>query len=121
MNVKINDTVSITIDHPEDLVQLMTDEDKVDLITSLSCHDAVIDHVAQQIAFGMTEDGSFGSITYSDTPSTPLDKARRLVAENSSDVAKKEIAKLVDLIESQKTLAAKGWDKYHELMKTLHR
>ncbi len=88
-----NGMMTIKIDY---LLDAMSDYDKLDLAQRLSCDDAIIQHVADQITEGSTEDGSSGGRIYppSASPTTPLDKASRQVAKASGEIARKEIERL---------------------------
>lgn len=82
--------------HIDYLLDAMSDADKLDLAQRLSCEDAVIQHVAEQITEGCTEDGSRGSRLCSAEaePQLPLDKAARQIAKASGDIARKEVEAL---------------------------
>jgi len=96
--------ITITIDDPYSLLRLMSDEDRINAIEALSCFDAVIEHVTNQIMSinGCTEDGSSGSSLCSVEKyaggGTPLDKARYAVAISASDAAASMIAVQADEI-----------------------
>ena len=71
-------------------------EEKLRLIETLSCEDAIIKHVTDQLLEGWTEN-SYHGYTGTDAaePTTPLDKGRRRIALGAGAVAKEEIARLV--------------------------
>ncbi len=75
------------------LLSALTDEQKRELVDSLSCEDAIIQDVAAQLLDGWTEQGSHGrkSCGADSEPFSPLDKARRMLAMRAGDVALKEI------------------------------
>lgn len=81
----------------EDLLDSMSSDNKLELIERLSCQDAVIKHVADQIIEGWTVDGHRGakSVSAHPDPSTALDSAMRRIAIGSSEIAAKEIVALV--------------------------
>jgi hypothetical protein len=64
-----------------------------DIIKNLACEDEIIQRVTDQILTGWTDDyhGARGCGANVE-PHTPLDKARRRVAELADDVAKAELA-----------------------------
>ena len=101
------------------LLDNMTDEERLDLIDTLSCSDVVIKHVADQIITGYTDYGSCGWKGHTESPYTPLDKATRQVAENSSEIAKEEIQDLMRMIKSRdKTIKELGKQCDHWKMVT---
>jgi len=83
----------------------LSGDDKLKMVESLACEDAVITHVVAQILDGWTEGGFHGAKgCYAPTdpaPCTGLDWAVRQVSLRSGLVAAKEILRL------QETLAAK--------------
>lgn len=113
----LDGVLTIKIDY---LLDAMSDYDKRDLAQRLSCEDAIIQHVADQITEGSTEDGSSGSTIYPTQarPSTPLDKAARQVAKASSEIARQEIERLERRIESQEK---EVWKLREELSEKIHR
>lgn len=87
----------------------MPDEDKIKLIEELSCEDAIIKHVVDQILDGWTENVYHGAIlvTASSNPKKGLDYAMREVAKRSGEVAAKEIKRLEEaLAEANKNYIA---------------
>lgn len=100
IEIKASHGITITLNSMSELVDLMSDEQQLELIETLSCYDSVIKHVADQIsnAHGMTENGYSGSSVCSygryAGSGTVLDKARYEVAKSASDSARR-------LIESQ--------------------
>lgn len=103
-----------------DLIESLDDDGRNDIIEQLSCHDAILERVCQQIVTGWTEAGSHGGRGYSHTPFTPLDKAIRAISDASSEIAQKEIQKLANgfrLAEESRDKAwttAREWeDKYY--------
>jgi hypothetical protein len=94
MNVNYKDgKVSFDL---QDLLQSISDPDKLELVESLSCEDAVIYHVASQIIHKWTENGYSGGTAWpaSSTPYTGLDWAWREVAKLSGEIAAREIKRL---------------------------
>lgn len=78
------------------LLQCVSKESRVELIESLSCDEAVIQHVTDQILGGWTEHCFCGAMECGASPSpyNSLDKARREISKRSSEIAKEEIEKL---------------------------
>ena len=92
-----------------ELLHNMPDEDKIKLIDELSCEDAIIKHVVDQILDGWTENVSHGAILVpaSSNPKEGLDYAMREVAKRSGEVAAKEIKRLEEaLAEANKNYIA---------------
>lgn len=104
IELKVNDNVIINISEPNELLELMTGDDKVQLVESLSCHDAVIEHVVSQISslYGCTENGNSGWSS-GVLGSCLLDKVRMSIAKDSSEIASKTIAYLVKDIDSKES------------------
>jgi len=74
------------------LFDLMSGEEKVKLIESLSCEDAIIKHVADQLLDKWTENSYCGSTGWGESqPRTPIDVARREIAKRAGGVAKREV------------------------------
>ena len=115
MKLEINHFVSIEIADPYELVELMSDEEQVELIESLSCFDAVIVHVKDQLLHGCTVHGNHGSIG----PDTPLSMAVREVAELCGEVAKSEIASLERRLKYQEELNSELHADLHNLQRQL--
>ena len=86
-----------------------------ELIESLSCSEVVINHVVDQLLYGCTENGYFGSKCIKLTPSTALDIAKDRIAKESGRVASERIRELEKLVKSAEALTSAGWDAYHEL------
>lgn len=108
----------VTIDAYE-LIDNFSGEEKLKLIECLACQNEIIKHVADQIISGWTENGWHGSKGYSETPFTELDKARRFVAENSGELAKKEIQKLENLVKVKEEFLNKSWTENEKLQDEL--
>ena len=77
-----------------DLIDSLDDDGRITVIEMLACHDQIIEGVAAQIVNGWTESMNHGYTTYSPSPSTALDKAKRYLAESASEVAKEQLARL---------------------------
>jgi len=93
IEIKSVDGVTISIADPWSLIEMMSSEDMIAAVEALSCSDAVIEHVANQIMsmHGCTENGSSGSSRCSNEKisggGTALDKARYQVACSASETS----------------------------------
>jgi len=116
MKLQVTKHLTIELTEPCELVELMSDKDRVEFMQSLSCHDSVIKHVADQIIHGCTEDGFHGGIAMvSDNPTTALQKAQREVAMSFSDITSREIKELELAVKRNENQANEWREKYHEL------
>lgn len=111
----IEDKICINI---WDVMDNLTSESKQVLIDRLSCEDDIIHMVADQLVYGLTNDGSCGgSNCDASETNTPLDKYRRLIAKEAGNVAKSEIDRLEDKVDRLKKDNAKlskyTWRIYH--------
>lgn len=118
MKLTINENVSIEISDPSDLFEMMSSEEKSELIESLSCQDEVIKHVADQIIHGCTENGRHGWLSGGAAPSTPLSVAVREIVMASSDLARKEIESLERMVEIANKRNDELWDRIRKLERT---
>lgn len=118
MKLQVTNYLAIELTEPNELLELMSEDDKLHFMQSLSSHEIIIKHVADQIINGYTEDGYSGSYSGVESqPHTALQTAVRDISINSDEIARKEIEIL------QKALAAaeiardeysnKYWDLYH--------
>lgn len=108
--------MAIELTEPNELIELISDDDKVDFMQSLSCHDVIIKHVADQIIHGCTDGGySGGETMVSESPSTPLQAARREIAVSASDIANKEIKALERALKHSKEQCDEWNRQYFEL------
>lgn len=114
MKLQINNSVSIEITEPNELIELMSDDEKLELIESLSCHEAVIKHVADQLIHGCTENGHSGSYCYTETPSTAMQIAVRELIENINTLACDEIKRLEKMVKKEKENTSYWVDMYHK-------
>lgn len=101
----------------QDVLEVMTHEDKLALAESLAIESSIIEFVAQQIIDGWTKNGDHGYRGWSAEPYTALDKAIREVANKSGDVAKKEIESLSRLVKSQEEQTKTAYEKLSALEK----
>lgn len=98
-----------------ELLRLTKDEEKVKLIEDLSCDEAIIKHVADQILDRWTENGYGGAreCGASPNPFCALDKARREVSKRSSEIAKETIESLEKSLKETK-------DELHKLREEIY-
>ena len=118
MKITISKYFSMEFSEPNELLELIEEEDKIHFLQSLSCHESVFVHVADQIINGWTEDGYFSSIgEVQSTPNTSLQRAIRKIAKNSSAIADEQIAelerKLKELEKSNEEWRNKYYDIWH--------
>lgn len=73
-----------------DLLDSVSAESKVELIETLSCDEAILKHVVDQILDTLTENAYCGGSDYPEhsTPYYSLSFARREISKRSSEVAK---------------------------------
>lgn len=117
MKLQVTKYLAIELTEPNELIELIDEDDKVEFMQSLSCHDVAIKHVADQIIHGCTSGGHSGSEgVISESPSTPLQKAKREIALSSSDIASREIRNLERALGSQKERFNELENKYYELL-----
>ena len=116
MKITISKYFSMEFSEPNELLELIEEEDKIHFLQSLSCHESVFVHVADQIISGCTEDGYHGSKgEVQSTPNTSLQRAIRKIAKNSSAIADKQIAELEIKLKELEKSSKKWCDKYYEL------
>jgi hypothetical protein len=120
MELKVTNYLTIKLSEPKELIELISDEDKIEFMQSLSCEDIIIKHVSDQIIHGCTELGYYGykGCTGS-SPSTPLDIAIRQVSKCASTIAKKQIESLERALKYQEDETTKYQDKYYKLYNNL--
>ena len=118
MNITlIDDTLSINV---IDLLSSLSHEQEQELIEKLSCSDAVIKHVADQISQGSTENGHSGWESCGGVATTPLSIAIRTCAKSSSELARKEIENLERNLASAEKQKQSYMDKFYELRNKHH-
>lgn len=114
-DVKIeNNGITINLDISQ-VLRGLSEEDLEHLIEDLSCEDRIIKNVADQIVHGCTDKGWSGGQTFEIEPSTPLDKAKRFVAEHASDVAKDQIDSLTRDLKRKEEKNRELWKEIHKL------
>jgi hypothetical protein len=116
MKITISDNFSMQFSEPNEFLELIDEEDKIQFLQSLSCHESVFAHVADQIIHGCTEDGYFSSTgEVQSTPNTDLQNAVRRIARNASEIANNQITELESKIKSMEE-SNKNWqDKYYDI------
>jgi hypothetical protein len=116
MRIEISKYFAMEFSEPNELVELISDDDKVDFMQSLSCHEVVFNHVAEQIINGCTKDGYSACIgSVESTPSTSLQSAIRCVAKGASDVAKSQIEELESKLKRMEELNSEWKSKYYDI------
>lgn len=70
------------------------DATKADILDFVATHDFVIEEVAKQLLGGWTTLCSNGATGFDGIPRTPIDRARRIIAEGASECSKSEIERL---------------------------
>lgn len=97
IEIKASNGITVTLNDFSSLIDLMSDEQQLELIETLSCYDAVLKHVTDQIIDlnGITENGYGGSSLCGHEKhagnGTALDKARYAVACGAGDVSRQLI------------------------------
>ena len=116
MKLKVTNYLTLELTEPRELIELVSEEDKIDFFQSLACEDVVIKYVSDQIIHGCTDDGYHGSTgCVAHDPSTPLDIATRYVAKNANDVARKQISSLERALKDSKQREKEWQEKYYDL------
>jgi hypothetical protein len=98
-----------------DLLDSMTSEAKIELIETLSCDEAIIKHVADQILTGFTENIYSGAESFNAEPKTALDSARARVIELAPEVAAREVERLRKIAIDREKVAKEADDRYWAL------
>lgn len=111
--IQLNEKRQITIDLNW-LLSALSDDQRRELIDSLSCEESVIADVSAQLLDGWTERASHGprSCSAEVEPTNAIDKARRAIAMRSSDVAREEIEDLKRALIWHKSDADRYRDAY---------
>ncbi|MGL5032648.1 MAG: hypothetical protein ACRC6M_02475 [Microcystaceae cyanobacterium] len=104
-----------------DLIHEMTEQEQLEIVETLSCQNAIIEFVGEQITRGWTVQGGLrgGRDWGSAEPYTPLDKLMREIANKSGEIAEKEIKRLCDLVEFHKKQTKEKLEKLVLLEKRL--
>lgn len=117
IEIKASNGITITLNDASSLIDLMSDEDRMQVIESLSCYDNVIKHVVDQISsmYGMTENGFAGGQIcgykrlYGE--GTVLDKARYQVACSAQESNSELINQQSDAIKRLEERLSKTQDE----------
>ncbi|EPE7839830.1 TPA: hypothetical protein SBJ50_002998 [Yersinia enterocolitica] len=117
IEIKASNGITITLNDASSLIDLMSDEDRMQVIESLSCYDNVIKHVVDQISsmYGMTENGFAGGHIcgyerlYGE--GTVLDKARYQVACSAQESNSELINQQSDAIKRLEERLSKTQDE----------
>ena len=102
--------LSINIFH---LIHELPESRHIELAESISCSNAVITHVMDQVLDGSTENGFSGS--WSTSYTEPLQEYRMRIAKQSNDIAKKQIEELEKRLRSMKEERDKYSNMYFKL------
>ena len=114
-----NNNVIMTINY-FDMIEAMPDSEKIQLAEQLSCEDAVIKHVTDQLLGGWTENGHCGSTSCGAVlPSTELEKCREQIGRIGNRLLRNEISRLQRLLADKNNHHEAGWNEYHKLTNTL--
>ena len=117
MKLQITPYMIIDLTEPNELIELISDDDKVNFMQSLACDDIIIKHVTDQLLHGCTEDGYYGSKECNEAePSTPLDIAKRAIAKSYSKFASDEIAALERGLKRTRDSRDEYMSKYYDLL-----
>lgn len=120
MKLQVTKYMAIEFTEPNELLELMSEDEKIEFFQSLSCHESVFKHVSDQIIHGSTYDGYHASTSgVNESPVTAFDCAVREVAKKSSGVARREIEKLERALSHQKRQKEDWIKKYFDLEKEL--
>lgn len=116
MEMKLNEdgTLSFNVDIYEFLDSL-SDEKSIELAESLSCQNAVIKHVTDQLFDGYTENGCHGAKVYGDLPTTQLELSQEKVRKLGNRLLIKEVERLRRRLEDKNNHYESGWNEYHKL------
>lgn len=89
MQIK-NAKVTITVEDPNEILEAMDHEEKLDFLQSISCQDEVIEYVMQQVFEGCTDNGSYGWLSHTYNGNTPLQKFQQKLIEEGADKISKQ-------------------------------
>ena len=112
LTFKMDDDGNLSVDMFH-LLHKLPENRHVELVESLSCSNAVITHVMDQVLEGCTENGFSGS--WSTSYSEPLQEYRMQIAKQSNDVARKQIEELQRRLEASEEQKNEYIDKYFKL------
>lgn len=86
--------ITVIFDEPNTLLEAMTEDQKVELIESLSCHESVIKHVTDQLIHGCTENGHSGTKVFAWDDDYATQRAKNEIAKASDKIAQDKIKEL---------------------------
>lgn len=91
-----NAKVTITFDEPNEILDAMEDDEQEEFLESLSCQEAVIEYVMDQVFEGYTRDNLYhGNLSFSWNGNTALQQFKNRLIEVGADyAAKKRIEEL---------------------------
>lgn len=93
-----------------------SDAFKLELAERLSCEDAIINHVMDQVFNGTTENGYSGSEVIDNFRlSSALQQARERVRLQGNQLMIKELKRLREVLENRERYADTGWKEYNKL------
>jgi hypothetical protein len=116
MKITISDNFSMQFSEPNELLELIDEEDRIHFLQSLSCYESVFVHVADQIINGCTEGGYSNYIgEVQSTPNTSLQIAVRRIAKNASEIASEQIVELERKLKAMEKSNAEWQDKYYDI------
>ena len=121
MSIEFDDknNVIFTVNY-HDMMEALSNEQKIELVESLSCEDAVIKHVMDQVIEGWTENGHHGSKRGGANPSTQLEYCRDNLRKVGNRLLIKEVNRLRDMLEDKRSHYESGWNEYHKLFNERH-
>ena len=116
MKITISKYFSMKFSEPNELLELIEDEDKIHFLQSLSCNESVFKHVADQIISGCTEGGYRASTgELQSTPNTILQNAVRIIAKNASAIADEQITELERKLKEVEDSSEEWRNKYYDI------
>lgn len=99
-----------------DIFDNTSDDFKLELAERLSCEDAIIKHVMDQVFDGYTENGYSGSEVIDNLRlKSALQQARERVRQQGNQLMLKELKRLREVLENRNRYAESGWKEYHKL------
>jgi hypothetical protein len=105
-----------------DIFYSTSDSFKLELVERLSCEDAVIKHVIDQVLNGCTENGYSGSeVIDSQRVSSELQQARERIRQQGNNLLVKELNRLREQLENRSKYQDSGWNEYHKLYNQVYR
>ena len=109
----IDDNLTINI---VDILTSLSEQQEQQLIEQLSCSEAIIKHVSDQIIHHLTENGFSGYVSGGAGVSTSLDSAVRNIAKANSEIARREIESLERNLAASDKIKDEFMTKYYDLV-----